>query len=134
MASLLTAPLELIAKLMESAQALAEFPATLERTLRETNALIGKLAQQLDGVQGQIDRIVTQLDAVAPHLDALRAQVGPLVEVADGARQHLVTATTQLATTAHDLERIANIAEPLDAVSKRVVDQFRRVTGRRDPS
>ena len=122
-------PLDLVRGFTDAIQSLTEFPVILERTLRDTNAAIADLRLQLAGLQSQMGRIAAQLETMRPALDTLVERTAPLIDAAEGARRELAGATERLVVTTQSLERIVQMAAPLDLVGKRVVDRFRRVTG-----
>lgn len=114
----------------ESVQALVEFPATLERTMRETNALIADARAHLALLGEQIRRMMEQLDKMATVSDRLIDGARSIAETATDAQQQMARTTDQLAAMNRSLDQIVRLAEPLDRVGKRVAERFRRATGR----
>jgi ABC-type transporter Mla subunit MlaD len=132
--SLVESPLELLRTIGESVRALAELPATLERTLRDTNALIADARTQLGAVGEQVQRMMAQLDKMAEATDRLVDGATAIAAVAREAQGQMAAASDQLATTNRTLEQIVRLVEPLDRMGKRVADGLMRVTGRRSAS
>ena len=133
-ASLLTLPFDVLRGVTEGVRALAELPVALERTMRETNALIAESRAQLELLRIQAERMMTQLEKMTSVADRLVDGTTPMVGMAEEARRQMALTTEQLAATNRSLEHIVQLAEPLDRVGKRVVERFRRVTGRGGPS
>jgi methyl-accepting chemotaxis protein len=131
--SLLGMPLELLRSFTDSVRVVVEFPATLEQTMRETNALIADARRELGLLGEQIRRMMEQLDKMATVSDRLVEGTRSIAETATGAQQQMVRTTEQLAATNRSLEQLVRFAEPLDRVGKRVADRFLRVTGQRKP-
>jgi ABC-type transporter Mla subunit MlaD len=129
--SLVESPLELLRTIGESVRALAELPATLERTLRDTNALIADARTQLAGLGEQVQRMMDQLDKMAVATDRLVDGATSIAGVARDAQRQMAAASDQLAATNRTLEQIVRLAEPLDRMGKRVAEGLMRVTGRR---
>jgi small-conductance mechanosensitive channel len=114
MASLLSAPFQLLRTAGESLRALLTFPASLEHTMRETNGLIADARVQLALLGEQLRRITEQLD-----------------QAAQDAQRQMMRTTEQLTATNRSLDQIVRLAEPFDRVGKRVAEGLQRVTGRR---
>ena len=134
MTSLVESPLDLLRTIGESVRALAELPATLERTLRDTNALIADARTQLGALGQQVQRMMAQLDKMAQATDRLVDGATAIAAVAREAQGQMAAASDQLATTNRTLEQIVRLVEPLDRMGKRVADGLMRVTGRRGAS
>jgi hypothetical protein len=128
--SIIKLPLELVSGLTEALRALADLPVALERTMRETNALIGESRAQLALLREQAAKMMAQLEKMTTVADRLVQATGPMVGMAEEARRQMALTTEQLTATNRSLEHIVRLAEPLDRVGKRVVERFRRVTGR----
>ncbi len=124
-------PLELLWAVGRSLRAIAELPATLERTLRDTNALIADARTRLGDVGVQIERMMSQLDKMAEATDRLVEGATAIAGVAHDAQRQMAAASDQLASTNRTLEHIVRLVEPLDRMGKRVADGLMRVTGRR---
>lgn len=134
MFSVVRLPLDLLSGLAEAVHALAALPAELERTIRDTNALMAALRTELGGLHDQVERIAVQLETMGPVIEGLVERTTPLIDVADAARRELVAATAQLTATGQSLERALQMAAPLDLVGKRIADRFRRVTRQGGPT
>ena len=74
--------------------------------------------------------MMTQLEKMTTVADRLVQATGPMAGMAEEARRQMALTTEQLAATNRSLENIVRLAEPFDRVGKRVVERFRRVTGR----
>jgi ABC-type transporter Mla subunit MlaD len=131
MTSLIESPLEILRSAADSVRALAELPVTLERTLRDTNALIADARTQLAGLGEQAQRMMAQLDRMAEATDRLVDGATAIARVAREAQQQVAAANDQLVATNRALDQIVRLAEPLDRMGKRVTDGLLRVTGRR---
>ena len=130
MLGVLDSPLHLLRTLGESVEALARLPASIERTLRETNALIADARAQLTLLGGQIGRMMEQLDKMATVTDRLVDGASAVSTIAENAHRQMAATTEQLAATNRTLEQLVRFAEPLDRLGKRVAERFSRVTGR----
>jgi methyl-accepting chemotaxis protein len=130
----LQTPGHVLRALAESLEALGRFPATLERTMRETNALIADARAQLALLGDQIGRMMEQLDTMATVTDRLVDGARSISQVASEAQRQMAASTEQLAATNRSLEQIVRLTEPLDRLGKRLADRFSRVTGRDDVS
>ena len=128
--SILSAPFELIGSLAESARALADIPVTLERSLRETNALIGEARAQLALLGDQVQVMMAQLERMGTVTDRLVQATTSITTAAQDAQRQMAMAGEQLAATNRTLEQIVRLAEPLDRLGKRLAERFTRVTGR----
>jgi hypothetical protein len=123
-------PFEVLRALADAVRALADLPVALERTMRETNALIGESRAQLQLLREQAGKMMEQLEKMTVVADQLVDATGPMAGMADEARRQMALTTEQLSATNRNLEHIVRLAEPLDRVGKLVVERFRRVTGR----
>ncbi len=126
----LTLPLDLARALAESAQALAALPATLERTLRDTNLLIDEAREQLVTLSAQVGRMTEQLDKMVAITDGLVDGARSIAAVAGEAERQIGSTGQHLAATNRTLEQIVRLAEPLDRLGKRLGDGLQRLTGR----
>jgi hypothetical protein len=126
MTSFVAAPFELMKAVGDSVRALAELPATLERSLRDTNALIAEARTQLALLSEQLDKMVVVTDRLVETTSAIAA-------VAEGAQRQMAATGEQLAAANRSLEHIVRLAEPLDRMGKRVAEGLLRVTGRATP-
>ncbi len=131
MTSVVRLPVDLVCGVTQAVRGLAELPLALERTMRETNALIAESRAQLELLREQAGRMMAQLEKMAAVADRLVEGTAPMAAMAEEARRQMALTTEQLAATNRSLEHIVRLAEPLDRVSKRVVERFQRVTGRR---
>ncbi len=134
MISLFTTPLEIARSLADSARALAELPVTLERTLRETNALIADARAQLTLLGDQVKRMMEQLEKMGTLTDRLVDGVGAITGAAQDAQRQIAATAEQLGATNRTLEQIVRMAEPLDRMGKRLATGLLRVSGRRSTS
>src|SRR5207247_8466550 len=92
--------------------------------MRETNALIAESRAQLELLREQAGRMMAQLEKMAAVADRLVEGTAPMAAMAEEARRQMALTTEQLAATNRSLEHIVRLAEPLDRVSKRVVERF----------
>jgi methyl-accepting chemotaxis protein len=127
---LVSTPLDLARALAESARALAALPATLERTLRDTNLLIDEARQQLVTLSAQVVRMTEQLDKMVAITDGLVDGARSIAAVAGEAERQIGATGQYLAATNRTLEQIVRLAEPLDRLGKRLGDGLQRLTGR----
>jgi methyl-accepting chemotaxis protein len=127
---LVSTPLDVARALAESAQALAALPATLERTLRDTNLLIDEARQQLVTLSAQVERMTEQLDKMVAITDGLVDGARSIAAVAGEAERQIGSTGQYLAATNRTLEQIVRLAEPLDRLGKRLGDGLQRLTGR----
>jgi ABC-type transporter Mla subunit MlaD len=130
MLEVLESPLQLLRSLGESVDALARLPASIERTLQETNGLIVDARAQLTLLGSQIGRMMEQLDKMATVTDRLVDGARSVSTIAGDAQRQMAATTEQLAATNRTLEQLVRFAEPLDRLGKRVAERFSRVTGR----
>ena len=114
MASVLALPFELLGGLTEAVRALADLPVALERTMRETNALIAESRAQLEMLREQAGKMMTQLEKMTTVADRLVQATGPMAGMAEEARRQMALTTEQLAATNRSLENIVRLAEPFD--------------------
>ena len=128
--SLVSLPLDVARALAESALALAALPATLERTLRDTNLLIDEAREQLSTLSAQVGRMTDQLDKMVDITDGLVDGARSIAVVAGEAERQIGSTGQHLAATNRTLEQIVRLAEPLDRLSKRLGDGLQRLTGR----
>ena len=131
MLSLLRAQLDLVKMLGDSLRAIAEFPTTLQETMRETNALVADARETLARLGGQIERMMDQLDNIGEMSDRLIAGTKTITSSADGAQTQMERAIEQLVAANRSLDQIVRLIEPLNRVSTRVSEGFLRATGRR---
>ena len=131
MTSFLSAPFELVWQLGRSARALAELPVALEQSLRETNALIAETRTHLTLLANQVERMMEQLDKMATVADRLVDGTKAIAENANDAKLQMASTSEQIAAANRSLEQIVRLTEPIDRMSKKVVDRLLRVTGGR---
>ena len=106
MTSVVRLPVDLVRGLTQVVRGLAELPLALERTMRETNALIAESRAQLELLREQAGRMMAQLEKMAAVADRLVEGTAPMAAMAEEARRQMALTTEQLAATNRSLEHI----------------------------
>src|SRR5436190_896430 len=82
-------PVDLVRGLTQVVRGLAELPLALERTMRETNALIAESRAQLELLREQAGRMMAQLEKMTAVADRLVEGTAPMAAMAEEARREM---------------------------------------------